>query len=202
MSKKDAGATDAKVPMPEKKKKRLIILGVIAAVIVVVGIAGWKWHEQPSFCNAICHQPMDRYVQEYYNPDSELLIAKHGKQGKGITCLECHVPTISQQLTEAEHWVTGNFTDPLAKRNLGNEFCLQSKCHPFTYEELEQATKDLPWNPHSRHHGEKQCASCHRMHDVSVLNCAGCHEQANKILPKGWITPQQAKEQGLDVIAS
>ena len=42
-----------------RRKKRGIVVGVIVAVIVVAGAGFWVWHEQPSFCNAICHSPMD-----------------------------------------------------------------------------------------------------------------------------------------------
>ena len=39
-----------------------IVVGVIAAVVVAAGAGFWVWHEQPSFCNAVCHDPMDAYV--------------------------------------------------------------------------------------------------------------------------------------------
>ena len=40
-----------------------IVVGVIAAVVVAAGAGFWVWHEQPSFCNAVCHDPMDVYVE-------------------------------------------------------------------------------------------------------------------------------------------
>ena len=47
-------------PAPKKRPKRgWIVAGAVAAVIVVAGAGFWVWHEQPSFCNAICHSPMD-----------------------------------------------------------------------------------------------------------------------------------------------
>lgn len=50
-------------PAPKKpRRKGWIIAGVVAAVIIVAGAGFWVWHEQPSFCNAICHSPMDYYV--------------------------------------------------------------------------------------------------------------------------------------------
>ena len=53
----------------KKRRTRGIIAGVVAAAIVVVaGAAFLVWNEQPSFCNAICHTPMDPYV-EGYNAD-------------------------------------------------------------------------------------------------------------------------------------
>ena len=54
--------------MEERKKSRkgLVALGVAAVVIVAAGTGFWIWHEQPSFCNAVCHTPMDSYVEAYY----------------------------------------------------------------------------------------------------------------------------------------
>ena len=47
-------------PAAQKKKKKWpIVVGVVVAVLVVAGAGFWVWHEQPSFCNAICHTPMD-----------------------------------------------------------------------------------------------------------------------------------------------
>lgn len=198
------GSKKVKKPMTPEKKKKLIVALVAALVVFgALGVAGWKWHEMPSFCNAICHSPMDRYVEGYYSGDDTLLITKHA--GAGIECLECHHPGIETQIMEVTHWVSGNFYDPLYKRNLGNDFCLDPNCHPFTYQDLEQATADLPFNPHSLQHGEQQCASCHRMHDQSVLYCTQCHNEAAQLIDsnsttKGWLTVDQAKEQGLHVI--
>ena len=45
-------------PAAQKKKKKWpIVVGVVVAVLVVAGAGFWVWHEQPSFCNAICHTP-------------------------------------------------------------------------------------------------------------------------------------------------
>ena len=51
-------ANDGAAPK-RKRKKWPITVGVIAVVLVVAGAGFWVWHEQPSFCNAICHTPMD-----------------------------------------------------------------------------------------------------------------------------------------------
>ena len=81
-----------------KRTKRLIALGVAAAVVVAAGAGFWVWHEQPSFCNAICHTPMDPYVEDYYADDATLLAASH--RVADVSCLDCHVPTLSEQLAE------------------------------------------------------------------------------------------------------
>ena len=60
MSKQEANGGMA----PSKKRKtdrRWPIVAAVVAVVVAVASGGfWVWHEQPSFCNAICHTPMDR----------------------------------------------------------------------------------------------------------------------------------------------
>ena len=47
------------------KKKWPVVVGVVAVVIVAAGAGFWVWHEQPSFCAAICHTPMDAYLETY-----------------------------------------------------------------------------------------------------------------------------------------
>ena len=62
-----------------------IVVGVIAAVVVAAGAGFWVWHEQPSFCNAVCHDPMDVYVDGYFN-DATLMANAHERAD--VTCLE------------------------------------------------------------------------------------------------------------------
>ena len=60
----EAGAKPA--PKCTDKRKRLgITLGCVVAVLVVAGAGFMVWHEQPSFCNAICHDPMDPYLPTF-----------------------------------------------------------------------------------------------------------------------------------------
>lgn len=154
----ETGTKKAKMP----KKKKFIIVGVVAVVLVAAGAGFMVWHEQPTFCNAICHTPMDAYVETYVDGSTDaygnelasdqeknsMMAYMHGKY-KLANCLDCHVPTIGEQVTEGMHWITGNYevlgqnkvgdtilaersTDDLVKaRNLdsGNEFCSNSKCH-------------------------------------------------------------------------
>ena len=91
------------------KNKKLIVVGVVVAVIVVAGIGFWSWHNTPSFCNAFCHTPMDRYVETYeqqagqagvdkwgneVSNSSAMLVVAHKESGQN--CLSCHVPALSQ----------------------------------------------------------------------------------------------------------
>ena len=110
-----------------KNPKFCITLGVVVVVIAVAGGAFWVWHEQPSFCNAMCHTPMDPYVATYNqesgvqgvdkwgnkveNTKSMLVVAHSVPKSQGgaeANCLSCHTPTIPQQVTEVVEWASGN----------------------------------------------------------------------------------------------
>ena len=127
MSKQEANGGMA----PSKKRKTdrrwPIVAAVVAVVVAVAGGGFWVWHEQPSFCNAICHTPMDPYVaafdqqpgtagvdkwgNEVSNTSSMLAVvhaASKDEGGADANCLSCHKPTIAQQLTEVSEWSTGN----------------------------------------------------------------------------------------------
>lgn len=117
-------ATGAGGPAPKKRPKRgWIVAGVVAAIIVVAGAGFWVWHEQPSFCNAICHTPMDAYLPTYEAEPGQaatdvwgnevanasgMMAAVHRAQN-GTTCLGCHVPTLSEQIGEGMSWITGSY---------------------------------------------------------------------------------------------
>ncbi len=119
----EKGSKAPKAKKPRSRKKTLTVVGVIAAVIVVAGIGFLVWHEQPSFCNAICHTPMDPYLPTYEAPVNEQGIDKWGndvsdcsammapvhREENGDTCLSCHVPTLGEQVSEGMHWITGNY---------------------------------------------------------------------------------------------
>ncbi|MFR0868921.1 MAG: hypothetical protein ACLSGS_07875 [Adlercreutzia sp.] len=90
-------------PAPKKRPKRgWIVAGVVAAVIVVAGAGFWVWHEQPSFCNAICHSPMDYYVETYDSGDPNLGVTAHAKAGE--SCLDCHTAELTTQISEVCAW--------------------------------------------------------------------------------------------------
>ena len=72
-------------PAAQKKKKKWpIVVGVVVAVLVVAGAGFWVWHEQPSFCNAICHSPMDKYVETYSEGDPGKLVTQHAAAGDDV----------------------------------------------------------------------------------------------------------------------
>lgn len=202
---------------PQRKRKRGLIAGAVALAIVVVAGAGlWVWHEQPSFCGAICHTPMDAYLNTYEadlnqaatdkygntveDPHS-MLAAYHGKLGN--TCMDCHIPTLGEQVSEGMAWVGGNYTFPLVERTASelteasgrdaDELCLNESCHNLTRDDLAEATADMGlYNPHEAHHLELECTTCHKAHRASVMYCTQCHATAE--VPQGWLSMGQSNE--------
>ena len=179
-------STDEKLDQPSKKKSRKklwTILGIVAVVVVAAGAGFWVWHEQPSFCNAICHDPMDPYVEGYFSEDSTLLVTAHAEAGD--TCMSCHPTDIAQQLNELGVYISGDFTSPMAMTKNGTkEFC--AECHDL--EEIKTKTENYGGsmrNPHDSHYGDSlECYSCHRVHRESVMYCYECHKDIES--PEGW----------------
>lgn len=214
--KAEAAAEGTSVTIPKKKKKKWpIIVGVVAVVVVAAGAGFWVWHEQPSFCNAICHTPMDEYVMNYdQEPNTQgtdkwgnkvsntnaMLAVSHKVEGED--CLSCHIPTLGEQITEGMHWVTGDYIYPLEERSgkdlreahdgEGDSFCLNESCHNFTRDDLLKVTADMDRNPHQPHHSKVECTDCHKAHRASVNTCSGCHTDAD--IPEGWLEAEDAKK--------
>ena len=227
------GAKDAEKSAKKagKKKKWPIVVGIVAVVVVAAGAGFLVWHEQPSFCNAICHTPMDAYYETYADgtqdkygnelsgDEPSAMMAYLHQTADGTTCMDCHVPTLSEQITEGMNWVTGNYelagTNQLGQavlpeRNIddlveargipSDEFCLNSGCHTnddgsvMTRDDLIAATADLDatYNPHDPKHGERACSDCHKAHSQSVNYCTNCHSEAP--VPEGWLSASQAKK--------
>ncbi|MDR0500429.1 MAG: cytochrome c3 family protein [Coriobacteriales bacterium] len=224
-----ATATKAK---PRKKRSTLFAtLGVLVVLVIAIGASVWVWHEDPSFCGAICHSPMDSYVEGYYATPGEPTTDKFGNKvsdasamlavshaAEDIGCLECHVPSIPQQMGEFALWVSGDYYMPLEEKNLhellvdsgqkssekGNEFCLVEGCHTDSSGNAldEDNLKSLLWgnprysyrNPHnppmdSTHNRlDYSCSDCHKSHRASVNACTQCHAELKELLPSGWQT--------------
>ena len=201
----------------KKKSKRLFMaLGVVVAVAVVAGAGMLVWHEKPSFCGTVCHTPMSSYLETYeidlngpatdkwgneVADASSMLVVTHAAAGD--TCLDCHEPTMSQQIGEGLSWVFGGYEYPLAERNTadlaaasgksGDEFCLNESCHNLTRDDLVAATEDMgPYNPHLAHHEELDCGTCHKAHRASVMYCSQCHAAAE--VPEGWLSADEANQ--------
>jgi len=163
-----------------KRRNIWVIVGVAAVLVIIAGVALWNYHEQPQFC-ATCHV-MQPYLESWES--SPFLAQAHAEED--ITCLECHEPTVQQQVEELIKNVTKDYETPLRERKIPKEECLE--CHEHgSYEELIQRTEELERNPHDSHYGEMECRICHKMHKVSVDYCAQCH--APVVTGPGWITP-------------
>lgn len=218
-------------PSKKRPKKGLIAAGVIVAVLVVAGVGAFVWHEQPSFCAAICHDPMDPYLATYEADTDGVTTDKWGDEVQasammapmhreaGVTCLDCHVPTLNQQVSEGLAWVSGDFESPLSEQTnvtlaaasemkASDDMCLKSGCHAGINDryDLEQATSDLEFNPHALMHGDDggyDCSDCHKAHRASNYSCMECHvndkNMANQcitdeMVPEGWLTWEENQQ--------
>lgn len=212
-----------------KKKKWPVVVGIVVVVIAVAGIGFWNWHATPGFCNSMCHESMDAYVETYDNVAGQAGVDKYGNavsnssammvvahKEANVACLDCHVPSITQQLGEVMETITGNYyvvnrndgkgfaleevdQEPLMVNSghaegTGDQFCLKSGCHDMTRADLTAATANMERNPHSWQHGEEACTTCHKSHRASVLYCTQCHSDAVDELPDGWVTYEQGKK--------
>lgn len=205
-----------------KRKNRILTLCVVTVVVIATGCGLWVWHEQPSFCSSFCHTPMDPYLPTYETTVGQAALDKWGNHvteasammapahgaladegEEGMTCVSCHVPTVSEQLQEFMHWTTGDYLNPLDERTAeqlleargldSDAFCLNESCHDLTRSELSQTTENLgERNPHSGHHGDEACDSCHKGHRASVNQCTQCHLDAP--VPEGWLTHAEEYE--------
>ena len=171
------GDESAKKKKKEKKPRNKKTIGITVCVIVVVIIAAgagfWVWHEQPSFCGAICHTPMDEYLATYSAELGEATTDKWGNEvedssammatlhaaseedgGAEADCLDCHTPVISEQISEGLNWVTGSYIFPLDERDnsdlteargsTAEELCLNDECHSdITVDDLVDLTADM-----------------------------------------------------------
>lgn len=195
-----------------------ILCGVLAGVIVIAGVGFWTWHEQPSFCGTACHDTMQPYVSTYNQAENasgydkwgsevsstqSMMVVTHAAAGEN--CLACHEPTLSQQIGELGVQLAGNYTLPLPEADneslmvnsghdagTGDAACLKSGCHDESRSDLTARTAGLAFNPHDWHHNNIQCSDCHKSHRASVLYCTQCHENANAILPDGWLPYQES----------
>lgn len=179
------------------RRKWPMVVGVVAVVLVVAGAGFLVWHESPSFCNALCHEPMDPYVEGYCR--DEALMA-HAHQVADTTCLDCHEPKIDEQINEGLAWVRGDYSvgEDGMLTTVGvrsdAQMCATAGCHDFS--EVVEATQD--WggeagvNPHASHQGyQLDCSSCHSAHDQSMMYCNTCHDYQ---VPDGWAAPVQSAE--------
>jgi len=169
-------------------KKKIWVLGIIA-VPILFAFSGWgayEYHETPQFCGNTCHM-MQPYVDTLETGGK--MAAKHAEAG--VSCLDCHEPTIEEQMRELKVYVTGEYKNPLKKRKFENDWCF--RCHEHdTYEMVKETTADwveeVNRNPHdSPHFHNLECYMCHQSHRDSAIYCSECHLMPH--LGEGWEVP-------------
>lgn len=155
-------AEEPKAPAAKKKRSRnmkFAITGVVVAAVAVVGVGMMVWHEQPSFCSAVCHIEgtyVDNYMQEQgvagtdkYGNDvsnTNAMMAVLHRNTKTtampeIRCVECHEPNMVELAHDGMNFVTGNYTVPRNERSASalmswdgktsESFCANENCHVY-----------------------------------------------------------------------
>lgn len=173
-------------------KRHFIIPLVIVLAVIILGAGGtalWNYHEKPQFCST-CHI-MEPYVQSWIS--SSFLVKTHAEAD--ITCLDCHEPTISQQVSELAAFISNNYTVPLTVREFDDSWCL--RCHEHgNYEDIAERTAGMvvfgetvnphtitidssAIKPHETNISELECSRCHKMHRESpgIEYCVRCHHE-------------------------
>ncbi|MDR2382133.1 MAG: cytochrome c3 family protein [Bifidobacteriaceae bacterium] len=212
--------TQSRKPKKKSGKGRIVLITLGVVIVLMVGGGGGVYatqHSNPSFCNAICHTPMDPYVKSYKEGTSTnplqvdlaapLSVRVHMDSDQDIACITCHDDGIGEQLREGKAWITGDYVSPLEPKTLtvgepkvegqmnGVTFCLREGCHVGveTLDELKEVLSDRKRNPHDSHNGTLNCTECHRTHEQSVLWCSQCHADAE--VPEGWLTYSEQQKQ-------
>lgn len=170
----------------------------MAAVIVVAGAVSGCGTETPSFCNSICHSPMDSYVDTYYSGDQGMLVTVHAEAGNN--CLSCHEPVITEQVGEVMKWTSDDYPMTADGTKLADgadmaseEFCAKSGCHDM--DDVVASTWGFEgngeqFNPHSATRTwRSSAATATKAHEKSVLMCNQCHKLN---MPEGWEAPNAA----------
>ena len=171
-------------PKAAKKKRWPIVVAVVVVVLVVAGVAGFAWHNTPSFCGTVCHNTMSEHVDNYNGTDASNgagLASWHGSH-QGTTCLDCHKAELSTQVAELGSQLSGNVSElGLSNRYyVDNDTCLS--CHG-SYDELAEKTSNLgDYNPHNSPHGQINCNECHKGHSAQVDTCGQCHPNGGQTM--------------------
>jgi nitrate/TMAO reductase-like tetraheme cytochrome c subunit len=163
-------------------RKKIIVIVLLTVVVLggVGAVAFWEYHERPEFC-ATCH-----IMQPYLDSWQESDYGAYAHAVHDVACLDCHEPTLEEQVNELVVYMQGDYEIPLEELEYLTEDCLG--CHEHgSYEEVIQLTADLELNPHDSHLGEVACEVCHSMHKVSEDYCADCHGAV--ATGAGWTIP-------------
>lgn len=208
-------------PQKKRGKRGAITAGVVAAIVVVAGIGLFVWHEQPSFCAAICHTPMDAYYDTYETGETDkygnevpegsrqAMMAFSHKANEGTTCMGCHVPTLSEQINEGIEWVSGNYE--VVGYNPENQWLLETRSldklteargisgDEFCLNESchnitrEELTEKTADLDRNPHASPHEDYSCDTCHKAHTQSTNYCLQcHSDAPLPEGWVTPSQA----------
>lgn len=182
--------------MSKKRRVVFITIAMIVLIMVALGVGGWAYHEQPRFCSDLCHI-MNPYLESWNGSDYGAGV----HSAEGVTCLDCHEPTIQEQMNELLVFVKGDYTVPLEELEISDEFCYD--CHLLDeHENKEQVVEraaELERNPHESHLlGEEiGCSACHHMHKPSEDQCTKCHDAIAS--EGGWATEDLVYTVGFQV---
>ena len=173
------------------RKRPLFLLGLLA-VLFLGGVLSYKVMDatvmaKPAFC-ASCHN-----MEYEYNTYTEEGWLAHKHAEAGLTCHDCHEPSIGQQLNEGWLFVTGQYENPLPQYGFKNEQCLS--CHKWEDVVAKTTAKYGNKSPHNGEHeaGNEppQCMDCHSVHHKQNLQkCNSCHP-TEWTVDDSWAMPQK-----------
>ena len=94
----------------------------------------------------------------------------------GLLCLSGALA--AQPATADRHAARGMgceacYADNDKTRPVRKDACL--KCHG-SYESMARRTEKVVPNPHFNHYGDRDCTTCHKGHQHSVVSCNACHQ--------------------------
>lgn len=196
-------ADSAKGPAAKKKRsrnKRLAIVGVVVVALAAVGVGMMVWHEQPSFCSAVCHIEGD-YVDNYMQEQGVAGTDKYGNEVTNtnammavlhrntlatakpeIRCVDCHVPNVAELAHDGMNFVTGNYPMPRDERSAsglmswdgktGESFCANQNCHVY----LLGDDGELSYDKLEKVTAADDFNPHEQHHENLSLECTDCHK--------------------------
>lgn len=194
---------DAKERTPKKKiskNKKFAIVGVVAVVVVALGVGMFVWHEQPSFCSTVCHIEED-YVGNYMQEQGVAGTDKYGQAVSNtnammavlhrenlttakseIRCLDCHSMNVAELANDGIHFVTGDYPLPRDERSASEltswngdtseSFCANENCHVYILGDDGEVSYDkLESITATRTFNPHE-----QYHENLYLECTDCHK--------------------------
>jgi hypothetical protein len=106
-----------------RTRTRAVVLAVVTVVVAgaVVGVGVWR--AQPSYCGAVCHEPMNAYVYTYMQDPGVPGVDKWGNAladagvmlsvthaNAGLTCQDCHERSFADDARDARALITDGYS--------------------------------------------------------------------------------------------